>query len=104
MSTCETPGGRTLRDAAQRLRRRRTDVATKRTRARNEPESGGQAPAKASAAGAVRRPSNGRDRETLAARTRQRAFEIYERRSALGAPGSDLDDWLRAEREVTGEE
>ena len=36
--------------------------------------------------------------EKMMNETRRRAFEFYERRG--GAPGSDLDDWLRAEREL----
>ncbi len=30
--------------------------------------------------------------------TRQRAFELFQKRG--GAPGTDMEDWLRAEREV----
>jgi len=37
----------------------------------------------------------------LEKRIRQRAHEIYLSRGAQ--PGSDLDDWLRAEREILGE-
>ena len=33
-------------------------------------------------------------------RIRQRAHEIWEARG--GAPGSELDDWLQAEREILG--
>ena len=36
--------------------------------------------------------------EQMMNETRRRAFEFYERRG--GAPGGDLDDWLRAEREL----
>ncbi len=36
------------------------------------------------------------------ARIRARAHEIYMARG--GAPGSDLEDWLQAEREVLGSE
>jgi hypothetical protein len=34
-------------------------------------------------------------------RVRQRAYEIYLSRN--GRPGTDLDDWLQAEREILGE-
>jgi len=36
--------------------------------------------------------------ESTAAAIRQRAFDYYQRRG--GASGNDLDDWLRAEREL----
>jgi Protein of unknown function (DUF2934) len=38
---------------------------------------------------------------TLDARIRRRAYEVYLRRA--GRAGSDLEDWLEAEREVLGE-
>lgn len=37
----------------------------------------------------------------LEERIRRRAHEIYEQRG--GQPGSDLDDWLQAEKEILGE-
>jgi hypothetical protein len=37
----------------------------------------------------------------LEERIRRRAFEIYQRRG--GQQGSDLDDWLQAEKEILGE-
>ncbi len=33
---------------------------------------------------------------------RVRAFEIYQRRSAIGIPGDPETDWLQAERELNG--
>ena len=36
----------------------------------------------------------------IAARIRQRAHEIYERRQALGLPGDAEGDWLQAEAEL----
>lgn len=47
-----------------------------------------------------------RDAQTIAgdgdlrARIARRAYELYERRG--GHPGQDLDDWVKAEREVLG--
>ena len=31
---------------------------------------------------------------------RQRAYELFQERQRKGAPGSDLSDWLQAEKEV----
>jgi hypothetical protein len=31
---------------------------------------------------------------------RRRAFEIYQQRSKQGSPGSAIDDWVQAEREL----
>jgi HSP20 family protein len=39
-----------------------------------------------------------RELQALLDRTQRRAFEYFQQRGA--APGSDLDDWLRAEREI----
>lgn len=42
-------------------------------------------------------PANGDD-----ARVRQRAYEIYESRAAIGEAGDAFSDWVQAEREVYG--
>lgn len=39
--------------------------------------------------------------EVLDFQIRQRAFELYQERG--GADGHELDDWLRAKEEITGE-
>lgn len=42
----------------------------------------------------------GRTKVEIQAEIRRRAYELYERRGK--APGHALDDWLRAETEVSG--
>jgi hypothetical protein len=41
------------------------------------------------------------DEQVLKSQIRQRAFELYQERAS--EDGHDLDDWLRAEEEITNE-